>query len=224
MPDKLENVSSGKRASEGKDLEAGNLKGSTTKFNPLALPTLAETMVAELLKQHVNPLSTVPAFAGPGIYAIYYTGSFEPYAPVAAENRGDKWNWPIYVGKAQFERLNQHAVSIRQVNNLNLRDFWCRYLVTEEIFIPLCESLLIKRYAPVWNKVVKGFGPKVVGKERTTQQISMWDLLHPGRPGRGVAPNRTFASAKDVLAELKAYYQQRLKNFPVSAGKPPAQG
>lgn len=164
-------------------------------------------MVAEFLKQTPVRLDSLDPYEGPGVYAIYYTGPFEPYKPVAVANRGYKWAWPIYVGKAKFERLRHHAQSIRETESLDIRDFWCRYLVTEEIFIPLCESLLIKRYAPIWNQVVTGFGPKVVGKERTTQQTSMWDILHPGRHGRGSAPSKRFKTAGDIQKKLEEAYQ-----------------
>lgn len=190
------------------------------KFNPLALHTLAETMVAELLKQTPIRLDSLIPFQGPGVYAIYYTGSFEPYRPIATANRGEKWGWPIYVGKAQFARLRNHAESIKEASNLDIKDFWCRYLVTEEVFIPLCESLLIKKYAPIWNKeskVITGFGPKVVGKTRTTQQTSMWDILHPGRHGRGSAPHQRFESAKDIEKKLEEFY----KGFFPESGNPP---
>lgn len=185
----------------------GSKKKATAKFNPLSLDTLAESMVAEFLKQLPVRLDMLAPFEGPGVYAIYYTGSFEPYKLEALANLSNKWARPIYVGKAKFERLKHHAQSIMQVKNLDIKDFWCRYLVTEEIFIPLCESLLIKRYAPIWNNIVRGFGPKVVGKERTTQQTSMWDILHPGRPGRGSAPSKRFKSTGDILKKLEESYR-----------------
>ncbi|HUU13207.1 MAG TPA: Eco29kI family restriction endonuclease, partial [Terriglobia bacterium] len=124
-------------------------------------------MVAALLKQPVKPLGSLAPFEGAGVYAIYYRGEFEPYRPVSTENRR-KWKRPIYVGKAagkgtrkggfvterspgraMFERLKQHSQSIREARNLDLEHFECRYLVTEEVFIPLCESLLIDRYKPI---------------------------------------------------------------------------
>jgi hypothetical protein len=201
-------ATAGKRADRNLKRQDARDDSRPAKFNPLALDTLAETMVAELLKQTPVRLGSLAPFEGPGVYAIYYTGSFEPYEPVASRNRDEKWAWPIYVGKAKFERLRNHAESIKEVNNLDIGDFWCRYLVTEEVFIPLCETLLIKRYAPIWNEVVKGFGPKVVGKERTTQQTSMWDILHPGRHGRGSAPNKRYKSSEDVKRKLEQYYEK----------------
>jgi len=165
-------------------------------------------MVAELLKQSPVRLDALAPFEGPGVYAIYYTGSFEPYRSIAAANRNKEWKQPIYVGKALFERLRNHADSIKEVSNLDIEDFWCRHLVTEEVFIPLCEKLLITRYKPIWNVAITGFGPKVVGKERTNQQASAWDILHPGRHGRGAAPNRRFKSASDVKKRLEEFFQE----------------
>ncbi|MGA8763262.1 MAG: Eco29kI family restriction endonuclease [Candidatus Sulfotelmatobacter sp.] len=135
-------------------------------------------------------------FDGSGIYVIYYTGNFKPYAPVTEKNRDQKWEGPLYVGEATrkggrkggvlaegppgravFERLGNHADSIQSVPTLDIDDFWCRYLVIKDFFIPLCESLLIDRYMPIWNKLVDGFGNKDVGiSRRATQQKSMWDV------------------------------------------------
>jgi hypothetical protein len=193
-------------------------------YNPLELRTLAESMVRELLRQPVLPLGSLTPFEGTGVYAIYYSGDFEPYAPIAAKNQGDKWDWPIYVGKAArkggrkggflsdippgkalYNRLVQHhAQSITEAQNLEIDDFFCRYLLTEEVFMPLCESLLIDRYTPIWNTVIEGFGIKVTGKNRE-QQISPWDILHPGRRGRGVKPNKKFRNVADVKKKLTEF-------------------
>lgn len=39
---------------------------------------------------------------------------------------------------------------------------------------------MILTFAPVWNKIVDGFGIHTPGKNRP-QTISPWDTLHPGR-------------------------------------------
>ena len=107
---------------------------------------------------------------------------------------------PIYVGKAVpagarkglvgldanpgpvlFKRLAEHAQSIKQSSNMDLKDFHCRYLVVDDIWIPLAESLLINQFSPVWNRVVDGFGNHDPGGGRYNQQKSAWDVLHPGR-------------------------------------------
>jgi hypothetical protein len=98
-------------------------------------------------------------------------------------------------------------MSIRGTKNLKVEDFFCRYLVLKDFFIPLCESLLIDRYVPIWNKVIDGFGNKVVGAGREEQQQkSMWDVLHPGRIGAAAKPNKRYPAAEDVLRKLRDFY------------------
>jgi hypothetical protein len=132
-------------------------------------------------------------------------GPFEAYASLVEENRtlaerglAEK---PIYVGKAVpagarkggfglgaspglvlYKRLSEHADSIKQASStLDLDHFRCRYLAVDDIWIPLGESLLIEMFAPIWNKVIEGFGNHDPGKGRYNQQRSFWDVLHPGR-------------------------------------------
>jgi Eco29kI restriction endonuclease len=158
---------------------------TSTPYDPLDLRTLAASMAKVVLEQPVYSLANLPVFEGAGVYVIYYTGGYEPYTSIAQKNRKRKWRQPIYVGEAArkgarkggvlaegpagkvlFNRLKNHADSIRNTNNLNVEDFWCRYFALKDFFIPLCESLLIDRYTPIWNKVIDGFGNKVVGTGR----------------------------------------------------------
>jgi hypothetical protein len=168
-------------------------------YNPLEKRRLAESIVRELLASAPEPLGELEPFIGAGIYAIYYRGQFELYLPLAALNR-DEWAYPIYVGQAiaagrrkgafaevtgsqaLFSRLNQHASSIRQAANLELADFTCRYLVVDEFWISLAESLLIENYRPAWNVVLDGFGNHDPGAGRHQGKRPNWDTLHPGRP------------------------------------------
>jgi hypothetical protein len=62
-----------------------------------------------------------------------------------------------------------------------LEDFQCRFLVVDDIWIPLAESMLIEIFRPAWNMVIDGFGIHAPGKGRYGQQRSVWDSLHPGR-------------------------------------------
>lgn len=198
-------------------------------YDPLDLRTLAESMVKVVLEQPVYALGSLESFEGSGIYVIYYTGDFKSYAPIAQKNRNQKWGCPIYVGeatrkggrkggvlaegpagKAVFERLGNHADSIRSVPSLKIEDFWCRYLVLKDFFIPLCESLLIDRYKPIWNKLVDGFGNKDVGvSRRTTQQKSMWDVLHTGRPIAAGGPNKKYPDAGSVTKLIDNFFAEK---------------
>jgi hypothetical protein len=185
---------------------AGSVSRGRSPYDPLDLRTLAESMARVVLEQPVYPLSKVPAFEGAGVYIIYYTGSYEPYKSIAQKNKDHKWKQPIYVGEAArkggrkggvlvegpagkvlFNRLKNQADSIRNTKNLKVEDFWCRYLALKDFFIPLCESLLIDRYTPIWNKIIDGFGNKVVGvgrkRERTNYAKGAESESHPRYSG-----------------------------------------
>ena len=84
-------------------------------------------------------------------------------------------------GNALLKRLKEHAKSIKEAKNLDIEDFSCRYLVCEDIWIPLGEALLIERFQPPWNVLIEGFGIHTPGKGRKKQVRSKWDTLHPGR-------------------------------------------
>jgi hypothetical protein len=87
-----------------------------------------------------------------------------------------------------------------------LGDFQCRYLVVDEIFIPLGESALIARYAPVWNTIVDGFGNHKPGGGREKGVRPRWDVLHPGRKWALTLPDRA-ETAIDIIREVQNYLQ-----------------
>ncbi len=169
-------------------------------YNPLDKINLARSIEAEILKRECEPLATTEHVRGAGVYVIYYRGMFEPYAPLAAENR-DVCKLPIYVGKAippggrkggvpsalpgtgtaLGARLRKHALNIRATSTLDIDDFRFRYLVLDDIWIPLGENILIETFKPLWNIAVDGFGINDPGKGRNAQKRSPWDVLHPGR-------------------------------------------
>jgi hypothetical protein len=169
-------------------------------YNPLHKKNLGFSVAEALLAKDAVPLPPAKSFRGAGIYAIYYMGNFPLYAPVATENREEKFGWPLYVGKAipegarrggfgldtpagavLFKRLCEHAQSIEAVANLALADFACRFLTVDDIWIPLGENLLIEMFVPVWNMVIDGFGNHDPGAGRYNQRRSAWDELHVGR-------------------------------------------
>jgi hypothetical protein len=167
-------------------------------FNPLDKKNLGASVAEAMLEQPPTPLGQLQPFIGTGIYAIYYTGDFPAYRPLAERNK-QGFTAPIYVGKAVpagarkgggvgatdskalFKRLAEHAESIRAVENLNIDDFYCRFLVVDDIWIPLGESLLIAKFAPVWNVIIDGFGNHDPGAGRYNGLRPKWDVLHPGR-------------------------------------------
>jgi hypothetical protein len=135
-----------------------------------------------LIETQVQALPPKP-FIGAGVYAIYYIGSFAAYGRLSEVNRNGQFRCPIYAGKAVpagarkggfglevehgqalSKRLSEHAESIKAVQNLEIADFYCRFLVVDDIWIPLAESMLIERFKPVWNRALEGFGNHDPGK------------------------------------------------------------
>jgi len=189
-------------------------------YNPLEKSRLAESVAEALLERDVIPLGSVGKFDGAGIYAIYYAGGLADYQPVAMANREGRYQRPIYVGKAippggrkggwglglasgrvLSKRLGEHAKSIADADGLSVEDFFCRYLVVEDVWIPLAESLLIDRFRPVWNVVLDGFGNHNPGKKRFEGQRPAWDTVHPGRAwASGMQDNvRTADEWRDLI-------------------------
>ena len=178
-------------------------------YNPLDKLRLGENVAKALLARPISDPPPCETFAGAGIYALYYTGPFPPYRKVSERNAKDQWCSPIYVGKAVppgarkggyglgespgevlYRRLREHSESIDQTENLSLSDFKCRYLIVDDIWIPLGESLLISMFSPLWNQVLDGFGNHDPGAGRHNQQRSSWDVIHPGRPwAKKLKPN-----------------------------------
>ncbi|KVO95829.1 restriction endonuclease [Burkholderia ubonensis] len=175
------------------------MTGKVIPFNPLDKKNLGASVAEALLTKEIHPLGDLPVFEGAGIYAIYYTGDFHAYGQIKKLNNNGKYLLPIYVGKAVpagarmgasleaaagkvlHKRLKEHSESIKAANNLNIDDFHCRFLVVDDIWIPLGESLIIARFTPVWNSLIDGFGNHNPGKGRHAGMRPRWDVLHPGR-------------------------------------------
>lgn len=194
---------------------------SQAPYNPLDKKNLGASVAEALLERQVHPLGEITKFVGAGIYAIYYTGDFQAYTSLSARNADACFEAPIYVGKAVppgarkggfgldispgpalFNRLSEHAESLRLVENLNIEDFHCRYLVVEDIWIPLGESLLITKFAPIWNSLVDGFGNHDPGKGRYEGLRPRWDVLHPGRSWAYKCQQRSETS-EQIIAEIR---------------------
>lgn len=205
---------------------------SIRPFNPLHKRNLAASIAEALLESTPVPLGSIPAFLGSGVYAIYYTGQHKAYVPLAEANRDDRWWAPIYVGKAipkggrkgaeiydddsdvptgraLYRRLKEHADSIKDASSsLSIQDFHCRFLVVDEIWIPLGENLLLSRFMPVWNKIADGFGNHDPGNGRYQGLVPRWDVLHPGRDWAGKCQPRSETQAT-IQSEVLAYLRGR---------------
>jgi hypothetical protein len=66
------------------------------EYNPLDYKNLTRNVVEELMRREPTRLPPLRPFLGAGVYAIFYTGDLEFYAPIASAGL----ETPIYVGKA----------------------------------------------------------------------------------------------------------------------------
>lgn len=200
--------------------------GAIVPFNPLDKANLAGSIEVALTHTETQPLNCLEQFQGAGIYSLYYVGSFGAYSPLAKCNQLELVA-PIYVGKAEskgkrkggfleasptgttlWSRLNDHARSIEQAENLEIDDFFCRYLVVDDLWISLGESLLISKYAPVWNVLVDGFGNHDPGIGRQSGRRPRWDTIHPGRLwANRLPPNQK--TSEQICNEIQDYLRVR---------------
>ncbi|MFC4257409.1 Eco29kI family restriction endonuclease [Marinobacter lacisalsi] len=196
-------------------------------FNPLDKRHLGESVGQAMLRQPVVSMKNLDRFSGAGIYAIYYKGDFPAYEMIAERNRRGTFSAPIYVGKAVpkgarkggslesapgsvlYSRLMQHKRSIEEARNLDIADFDCRFLIVDDIWIPLGESLLIAKFDPLWNKLIDGFGNHDPGKGRHAGLRPRWDVLHPGREWAERCKTRD-ETAEQIVGEARDY----LRNNP----------
>ncbi len=171
---------------------------------------------------HELPLPT--SFQGAGVYALYYSGDFRPYLPLSKLNE-TACAQPIYIGKAVppgwrtgrqgdlddpalYRRLNEHTRSVN-ATQLAAGDFRARFIilagVETDLIVPV-EAELIRRFQPLWNTTIDGFGNHDPGQGRYNQAVSEWDVLHPGRAWAdrltGSKPDRS-----TILQKIDAHFQ-----------------
>ena len=194
-------------------------------YNPLDKANLGASVAEALLARQSVPLGRIEPFVGAGVYAIYYVGDFTAYAPLVKNNETAKFPVPIYVGKAVppgarkgnfgleadpgpalYNRLKEHAESVRCAGNLRLDDFLCKFLVVDDIWIPLGEALLVAKFSQLWNKLIDGFGNHDPGKGRYNQMKSRWDVLHPGREWASRCAERP-ENQEGLIVEARNYLE-----------------
>ena len=187
-------------------------------FDPSEPASVGKLIARTLVERPLTEFSELARFYGSGVYAIYYSGSFEAYTAISGADI------PIYVGKVdpqtteaktpeeQGDRLwirliRDHAKNIDKAENLELSDFKCRYLVVKSAWQNTAESYLINWYKPAWNNEVKicfGFGKH--GDKSTTRANtkSPWDTVHPGRPwAKDSRPNPK--SSTEIIQMIQAH-------------------
>lgn len=185
-------------------------------YDPLEYGNLTVNLVRELMGRSPVRLPLSRRFRGPGVYALFYDGDYEPYAAL----RSPEAVRPIYVGKAAppgarkggkrpdeaaralFARIRQHSNSLEAAENLDVGDFTCRYLVVVPLWITMAERFLIEHYQPCWNVCIEGFGIHDPGKGRRQGLRSWWDTLHPGRELAAQLQPRSEIEARERLRDF----------------------
>jgi hypothetical protein len=193
-------------------------------FDPTNPAVVGRFIALALVAQERYPIKDLEDFYGAGVYALYYTGPFEPYAPISSKEV------PLYVGKAEpkdsnartpfeqkdklFGRLNEHRKSIAKAHTtLNIADFECRYLVVQSGWELAAETYLINFFRPVWNKqtnICYGIGKHGDSYETRSNKRSPWDTLHLGRSWAN-APVANDAMSEEKIRERLASHFARLK-------------
>jgi len=177
-----------------------------------------------------TPVYRIPSperFHGAGVYAIYCVAKTGAYKDFHQINR-TSFDTPIYVGKAvpqgwrqgriskesqkyeMHNRIRDHSRSIELGKGLKLSDFHCRFMILESIetdLIGTVEAALIRKYKPIWNTLLDGFGNHDPGSGRYEQAKSDWDICHPGRlwakkcKGKSGSRSLLLASVKEFMGK-----------------------
>jgi hypothetical protein len=172
-------------------------KRDVQKFPSNKLEKVANNLIKFLERSPYHSLP-IPKFIGCGVYVLFYRGNLDFY-----KNLADHPDKPIYVGKAVpkgwrsgrislekepinlWKRIKEHSNNILRVQNLDISDFECKYIILDTDLIAFTEAKLIRTYKPLWNCVVDGFGNHHPGTTRFNQAKPDWDVVHPGRSWAG---------------------------------------
>jgi hypothetical protein len=191
-------------------------------FDPANPRTVGRFVGIALVAQDRHPLSSVPAFYGSGVYALYYDGPYAPYALIVSSEN------PIYVGKADpanpaaktpreqeqrlSGRLKDHARTVRKAaSTLDIAHFTCRYLIVQSGWQTAAEDYLINLFKPIWNDeigICYGIGKHGDDPGTRGNLRSPWDTLHPGRDW--AHRDQTIRDARpreQILAGIGAHFQ-----------------
>lgn len=193
-------------------------------YNPGSPTTIGKSIAIALTGQRAVPLIDLAEepFYGGGVYALYYTGSNNIYAPISGKDI------PIYVGKSDPEIMDsisakqqgtklwsrlvkdhlKNLVRAEKGGTIRACDFRVRFLVTLSGYQDVAERLLIHVFSPIWNKetgICHGFGKHGDKTSTRGNRKSPWDVLHPGR--RWARDNKKVKSkSTDIAASISAHF------------------
>lgn len=199
-------------------------------FKSAKIENVIDEAVSFFAKTPIQQLPPTERFIGSGVYALYYHGDFVTYSKIAQINRRN-CELPIYVGKALpagwrtarvnitetaniYNRLREHFRSIEQANNLLAKDFSCRFMILDEPeadLVGTIEARLIRKFTPLWNVAIDGFGNHDPGSGRYNQAKSEWDIIHPGRKWADKLIGE--ASSMEAVIEKVRQYMNSLNFF-----------
>lgn len=188
-------------------------------FDPTEPRLIGHFVALALIAQERQALKDLTKFYGAGVYAIYYTGDADLYAPIS------RTETPIYVGKADpnanaktlieqgtklADRLNEHRKSIGKASTtLDIADFECRALAVQSGYQAAAESHLIRLFKPIWNnetRILFGIGKHGDSAETRANNKSPWDTLHPGR--KWADANTEAKTANEIRAEVAKHFAE----------------
>jgi len=187
-------------------------------FDPSEPRLIGHFVALALISQERYPLSEITASYGSGVYAIYYNGPSDIYAPISQTET------PIYVGKADpptgaksvieqgtklFGRLNEHRKNIDKVAGIDLADFECRALAVQSGYQAAAENHLIRLFMPIWNnetRILFGIGKHGDAATTRANNKSPWDTIHPGRAWAGGNPEAK--TADSICAEVAEHFRK----------------
>ncbi len=192
-------------------------------FDPSNPSIVGRFVAITMIAQPRKPLKNIDRFYGSGVYALYYTGKFEPYSAIS--NREN----PLYVGKADpalassktayeqgdrlARRLLDHQKNIQKARStLSIEDFQYRALVVQSGWQISAENYLIHIFKPIWNAEVNicyGFGKHGDSPTTRANLRSPWDTLHPGRDwAHRDLQMKDARSVNRVISDIKAHLQK----------------
>lgn len=187
-------------------------------FDPTEPRLIGHFVALALIAQERHPLRDLTRFYGAGVYALYYTGAADIYAPISSSET------PIYVGKADpvgsaktlveqgtklADRLIEHRRSIEKASStLNVSDFECRALAVQSGYQAAAEAHLIRLFRPIWNnetRILFGIGKHGDSSETRANNKSPWDTLHPGR--EWAKGNNEAKTPEEISAEVGIHFK-----------------
>ncbi len=209
--------------------------GADSIYDPLRRENLGRSVLWALTSGEPIRMDRVRSFNGCGIYAIYYAGDHELYAPISGS-----FEVPIYVGKSNpeggrkgvevaeawagtplWKGLSTHRRKLKAAADFELEDFYVRYLPADDLFTPMAERLMIQDLQPVWNVILEGFGVTPQGGPCQAEPMRpKWHEVHTGVPwAEGMRPQ---PSGPEALREAIREHLKLHAAPPASAaGRPP---